>query len=87
MSWSHQLFKLNKQAKIETNCDSESEFYFIFYMDLVIHVGRLILFFSEDYPSQSKVSNHTKENSQDFVLSLCFCLHFVVDLKLAKLVF
>lgn len=44
-------------------------------------------FFSEDYPSQSKVSNHTKENSQDFVLSLCFCLHFVVDLKLAKLGF
>lgn len=44
MSWSHQLFKLNKQAKIETNCDSESEFYFIFYVDLVSHVGRLIFF-------------------------------------------
>lgn len=67
MSWSHQLFKLNKQAKIETNCDSESEFYFIFLCGFG-HPCGTTFFFSEDYPSQSKVSNHTKEN---FSSSLC----------------
>lgn len=86
MSCSHQLFTLNKQAKVETNCESESEFYFIFLCGFD-HPRGTIFFFSEAYPSQSKVSNHTTENSRDFVLSLCFCLHFVVDLKLAKLGF
>lgn len=73
MCWSRQLFTLNKEAKIETNCESEIEFYFIFLCGFGHPCGP-IFFFNEDYPSQSKVSNHTTENSQDFVLSLCFCL-------------